>query len=399
MATSPHTTTTYPSLSTMKITAAALLLCLCASEAFVPPSGKAAFSTRTKSLRKMAASPEDEVAALRAAAAKAREDAARLSAELGKTIPQANTVVKKVAMSVEDVMAKTNEINFGSSDAVSQTMQLDDLTASGDLSLWKSAGDESGLRTFPVSLGFLESRTNGKVTGESLGLSGEGDVSLDDFKYATLGVTLGSSVLGVASLALLPENVGATACYVFAIIPILFLGVGSTAPALIANVIVSAKGSSDDDESRLDRICRHESAHFLTGYLCGLPVKSYSLNDDGVPCVEFHSSADGDATSREFSSEEVAALSVVAMSGSVGEVLEFGNAKGGENDLIELERIYSRSAEFVGAAKQQDLTRWGALTSYQLLTENRERFDALVGAFKNKKSVSECVAILELCCT
>jgi hypothetical protein len=43
---------------------------------------------------------------------------------------------------------------------------------------------------------------------------------------------------------------------------------------------------------------------------------------------------------RKLSDEEVAIMSAVAMSGSVaGGALEFGEAKRGDNDLIELNRL------------------------------------------------------------
>ena len=83
------------------------------------------------------------------------------------------------------------------------------------------------------------------------------------------------------------------------------------------------------------------------------------------------------------------------MSGSVAEVLALGNAKGGDNDLIQLDLFFRQSAEFIGAQKQQDLTRWGALASYNLINENRSKYDELVRAFKDQKVVSECIAILE----
>ena len=53
-----------------------------------------------------------------------------------------------------------------------------------------------------------------------MGISGEMDVSLDDFKDATIAVTLGSTILAIGSLAVLPPNIGATLCYLFALIPV-----------------------------------------------------------------------------------------------------------------------------------------------------------------------------------
>jgi len=164
---------------------------------------------------------------------------------------------------------------------------------------------------------------------------------------------------------------------------------------LIAGAIQGARGTADSAEEQLDRICRHEAGHFLCGYLCGLPIAGYATGENGIQCVEFHPSQEGPVTGREFSEPEIAALSCVSMSGSVAEVLGLGNAKGGDNDLIQLDGFFRRSEEFIGAQKQQDLTRWGALASYNLINENRSKYDELVEAFKAQKSVPECIAILE----
>jgi hypothetical protein len=88
-------------------------------------------------------------------------------------------------------------------------------------------------------------------------------------------------------------------------------------------------------------------------------------------------------------------MSVVAMSGSVAEVLAFGEAKGGDSDLMELDGLMRRSSDFVGAQKQQDLTRWGALAAYNIITANSDKFERLVEAFKQKKSVADCIAAIE----
>jgi len=348
---------------------------------------------------------EDEIAKLRAAAAKAREEANALSKELGKEIVDDSAgkaskgpIVKERTAS--EVLSLISDVNFGDGDATFQNEKLDSLVESGDISLWKSAAKSTStaLRTFPVTLNFLEMRSDGKLTGESLGVTNsDKDVNLNDFKDATLIVTGVSTVAGVASLAFLPENIGATFCYFFAVIPILFLGIGSTAPGLIAGAIVSTRGGSEDEATMQERVCCHEAAHFLCGYLSGLPVKSYEINDLGYPCVEFHPSSENTAINgqREFTNEEIAALTVVAMSGSVAEAIKFGQAKGGENDLLLLDSFLRRSKEFIGAAKQQDLTRWGALASYNILKENMGKYEKLVDAFKQKKSVAQCISVIE----
>lgn len=351
-------------------------------------------------------SAESEVEKLRAAAAKAREEYERLMKETGKDVASSSTATAAAPvaknLSMGEVRAISQTIDFASRDAASQTQALDALVDSGDFSLWKSAvrrgptassSSMSLLVPFPVTLNNLELRTDGKVTGPSLGIGGEGDVKFEDFQDLTVAVVLGSTALGILSLAVLPENVGATFTYLFALIPVGFIGIGSTAPGLIANVISAARNGGEADDVRRERICRHEAGHFLCGYMCGLPVKNYEIDaDTGVACVEFHMM---DASGKELSEDAIAALSVVAMSGSVAEILAYGKATGGENDLLELQNCFRQSKEFIGAAKQQDLTRWGALQSYTLLRSNMNKYDGLVQAFKENKSLAECVSIIE----
>lgn len=357
--------------------------------------------------------PEDEIAALRAAAQKAREDAAQLEKALGKEVsdtspkPKATTTATiEPTLSYEEVLSEVSKIDFTD---INQLTKLNTLRDQSKLSLWNAAKTSSvntnspaPLRPYPLNLNSLEQRTGGKLTATSLGVSGEDDVSLDDFKNALIAVTLGCSALGVAALALLPGNIGATVCYFVALIPILFVAIGSSAPGIIAALIATIKGTKEEQDLQVDRICHHEAGHFLCGYLCGLPIRSYETNEFGYPFVEFHPattvSESGEAyvaTDRSYTEEEIAILSIVAMSGSTAEVVEFGQAKGGQNDLLELDNIFRKSDEFIGAAKQQDLTRWGALASYQIIMANEGIYKKLVKAFKEKQSIAQCIAAIE----
>ena len=232
------------------------------------------------------ADTQTEVEKLRAAAAKAREEYERLSKEMGKTVTSTGDVadvatskVQSKKLSVDQVKSIAADIDFSSGDADSQSMALDKLVESGDFSLWKAAIRRPGssmsmLVPFPVSLGNLEIRTDGKVTGQSLGIGGEGDVKFEDFRDLTVAVVLGSTLLGILALAVLPPNVGATFSYLFALIPVGFIGIGSTSPGIIAGAIQGARGENEDEMTRRERICRHEAAHFLVGYMCGLPGES-----------------------------------------------------------------------------------------------------------------------------
>jgi hypothetical protein len=269
----------------------------------------------------------------------------------------------------------------------------------GDASQWQQLQQQSrvfgsaNLRTFPVSMQMLEQRTG--LTAASLGLDYSSS-NLDDFKYATLYVAGGSTVLGVLALAVLPPNIGATVCYLVALIPIVFLGIGSTAPQLIANAIASIKGTTGDGSasnvSQKERICRHEAAHFCCGYWSGLPIQDYSTVDAANPRVEFGVTP---AEPRGYSATQVAALAVTALAGSVGEALAWSTAGGAAQDLLALQQVFGRGADFYGAAAQEDVTRWAALTSAQLLRQNAAKYEQVVQALQRQAPIEECVQILE----
>ena len=98
---------------------------------------------------------------------------------------------------------------------------------------------------------------------------------------------------------------------------------------------------------------------------------------------------------QKLSATEVAALSVTALSGMVAEAMAFQKAKGAQQDLMQLENVFRQSKDFIGAAQQQDLTRWGAFTAAQLLKTNEEKYEKVVEAFKKSASVEDCICILE----
>lgn len=350
-----------------------------------PPGGSSLFMADTTST-----TSDDKIAALRAEAAKAKEAAEKLRKDIGVEAPAAEAEPPKPKVTPEELQTKIlPQLLSGSS-----SEEWSNLKESGALSNFGVAN----LKTFPVTLSNLESRTG--LTAVSLGLEGPDAGSLDDFKYATLFVLGGSSIGGVAALALLPENIGATVCYGFALVPVLFLGLGSTAPGLIVEAIAKIKGGSNSDGSSIslrERQCRHEASHFCCGYWCGLPVERYSVDDD-VARVEFG------AVQTPYSPEAVAALTVTALSGCVGEGLKWpdspprgsSGSSSAQEDLMTLEKVVFRQSEqFMGAAAQQDITRWGALMATLLLRQYSEKYEQVVKAFERKADLAECISILE----
>ena len=83
----------------------------------------------------------------------------------------------------------------------------------------------------------------------------------------------------------------------------LFVNRRSPLPTLLHHDALEPLSTQDDYE---ERRVRHEAAHFLSGYLCGLPIKSYKA-DGGTTLVEFYDSVEGDMAGRalKFTPEEV----------------------------------------------------------------------------------------------
>lgn len=73
--------------------------------------------------------------------------------------------------------------------------------------------------------------------------------------------------------------------------------------------LIFALTMQDDYE---ERRVRHEAAHFLSGYLCGLPIKGYRA-EGGTTLVEFYDSVDGDMAGRalKFTADEVDKVALI----------------------------------------------------------------------------------------
>lgn len=340
-------------------------------------------------------------------AAKARAEAASLEAELAKTrparppvnaAPVAKTETKpaaparivtppppKVTMSSSDLVQKMSDLSFDSADSAKKA--LDSLREKGLCTRWNSA---SLGEVWPVSQGQLKSQTG--IDGTSLNV----EQNLDDLKYALGAVVVFSAVMAVATNLIIGGNAGAASTYIFAILPILFLGVGSTSPGIIVAIVSILKERLDPSYS--ERRVNHEAAHFLAGYLCGMPIKGYTLTG-ATTSVDFFETNDGDQSTigRKLNRPEIDSISVVAMAGAVREVQKYGNAAGSAADLDTLGRLMNRVEPPMRNQAQEEQTRWAALTAARLLKEHSKELEAVSTAFAEKKSVAECIAAIETC--
>lgn len=146
------------------------------------------------------------------------------------------------------------------------------------------------------------------------------------------------------------------------------------------------------------RVVHHEAGHFLTAYLLGLPVTSYTLTaweawrggqgGQGGVCVETPVNF-SDTTA----SERVEQYCTVWMAGGVAEVLVFDTAEGGKDDLQQLRQTVNLLKMNVKIHERQAGNR-----ARQMIQANWDAYEALVQAMISRKSVAECYQVLEQTC-
>ena len=264
------------------------------------------------------------------------------------------------------------------------------------ISSLKEAGQATKWNSAALVADGAENPTEGRVRAAT-GINGAKDllsqeeVSNDQLGALTAGVFVVSAILAIASGALIGGNVGATFTYLFAVLPIVFLGVGSSSPGVIVALYGIVRGAAEDLAAS-ERRRRHESAHLVAGYRLGLPVAEYSAGDR--PRVEFY------YKTGTYTRDDAEALACVALSGAVGECEAFGQAKGAQQDFADLQDIFDRVQPPLTPAEQQSATRRACLNAYGVLYGKRSRKDgaavaAVDAAMARGGTLSEVVCALE----
>ena len=264
------------------------------------------------------------------------------------------------------------------------------------ISSLKEAGQATKWNSAALVADGAENPTEARVRAAT-GINGAKDllsqeeVSNDQLGALTAGVFVVSAILAIASGALIGGNVGATFTYVFAVLPIVFLGVGSSSPGVIVALYGIVRGAAEDLAAS-ERRRRHESAHLVAGYRLGLPVAEYSAGDR--PRVEFY------YKTGTYTRDDAEALACVALSGAVGECEAFGQAKGAQQDFADLQDIFDRVQPPLTPAEQQSATRRACLNAYGVLYGKRSRKDdaavaAVDAAMARGATLGEVVCALE----
>ncbi|MDB9393217.1 ATP-dependent Zn protease [Microcystis aeruginosa] len=149
------------------------------------------------------------------------------------------------------------------------------------------------------------------------------------------------------------------------------------------------------------RVIYHEAGHFLTAYILGIPIASYSLTaweafrqgQEGVGGVQFEL-ADLEQKVKNFTDFPafLERISTVWMAGIAAETLVYGKAEGGESD-----RFYLQSALKLAGVPENNYAqkeRWSLLQAKTLLEKQQTAYQALVIAMEKRTSVEECCRVI-----
>eukprot|EP00186_Timspurckia_oligopyrenoides_P002148 CAMPEP_0182444336 /NCGR_PEP_ID=MMETSP1172-20130603/2819_1 /TAXON_ID=708627 /ORGANISM="Timspurckia oligopyrenoides, Strain CCMP3278" /LENGTH=233 /DNA_ID=CAMNT_0024639871 /DNA_START=370 /DNA_END=1071 /DNA_ORIENTATION=- len=218
---------------------------------------------------------------------------------------------------------------------------------------------------------------------------GSPKAQISDLRNTFLIVLFGCTTLSIIAAAILPPQAGYYASYLIGGIVIVFVGIGSSSPALLQSF--SASLSSRFSSDYKSRLVRHEAAHLLVAYLVGLPIASFTISEtnrkSALNAVELYELDSG--------RDEVNKVSVVSLAGAVGEAMKYGNAEGALADLEQLQKLLIRANPPLRSKEIELQTRWSALQAYTILKKHEPILDALTEAMENGADVAKCVDVIE----
>lgn len=309
-------------------------------------------------------------------------------------IPAANTVASARAAIIPRMTASWATVD-GADSRASTVAALNDLRDSGDAPLWNS------FRLSPRSVSLREVCQTTKLDEKVLDPTAT-EYSLEDiqdtFIKVIIGCTLGAIAWAVGSDALgLDAGLRFTGTYLFAGIPIGILAIGSTAPGILFLPIEAYKAATANaEEKRLrgQRVCKHEASHLLCAYVLGLPIDEVVAGDKG-PRVVVYDEESVQQPGVLVQSAQIDSLAVVAMSGLMAEADAYGKALGATEDLKLLGAMMARCSPPLPPQKQQDTSRYAALTAWTIIKKHQAAFDAITAGLEAGKGLGDCLRAAE----
>ncbi|XP_028765963.1 uncharacterized protein LOC114723887 isoform X1 [Neltuma alba] len=241
---------------------------------------------------------------------------------------------------------------------------------------------------------YVSRRTTSLRELTSLGLKNAENLAIPSVRNdaAFLFTVVGTTGFLAVLASQLPGDWGFFVPYLIGSISLVVLAVGSISPGLLQAAISSFSSVFPDYQ---ERIARHEAAHFLTAYLLGLPILSYSLDIGKEHVNLIDERLEKLIYSGQLDAKELDRLAVVAMAGLAAEGLTYDKVVGQSADLFTLQRFINRSKPQLSKDQQQNLTRWAVLLAASLLKNNKVTHEALIKAMSNKASVLECIKAIE----
>lgn len=157
-------------------------------------------------------------------------------------------------------------------------------------------------------------------------------------------------------------------------------------------------------EKYRNRVAQHEAGHFLIAYFLGVLPKSYTLSsldayfkEDSLNVQAGMTFADVDfqeeVKSGKLSSMTLNKYSCIALAGVATEYLLFGLAEGGLADIQQLDLLL-KSLNFT-QMKADSQVRWAVLNTVTILRRHRNILPKLAFAMLSRKSISECIEVIE----
>ncbi|KAF9681964.1 hypothetical protein SADUNF_Sadunf05G0058000 [Salix dunnii] len=288
--------------------------------------------------------------------------------------------VLRASSAAPGVDLKTLESALAKKDSNAVKEALDQLSEVGWAKRWSSQP-------------YVSRRTTSLRELTSLGIKNAENLAIPSvrndaaFLFTVVGTT---GFLGVLA-GQLPGDWGFFVPYLIGSISLVVLAVGSISPGLLQAAISGFSAVFPDYQ---ERIARHEAAHFLVGYLIGLPILNYSLDIGKEHVNLIDERLEKLIYSGQLDAKELDRLAVVAMAGLAAEGLQYDKVVGQSADLFTLQRFINRSKPQVSKEQQQNLTRWAVLFSGSLIKNNKELHEALMTAMSNKATVISCVCII-----
>lgn len=183
------------------------------------------------------------------------------------------------------------------------------------------------LRRFGSASNDLQSRSVNMAQLQSIGIKKPENMaggSVEDDLALLVVYVMVASLLAVVGGQVLPGQLAFWIPYLVGASALGLLAIGSTNPGALSVPKDRLARVLNPDYER--RMVRHEAAHFLLGYLLGVPVTEYSVETPtGLsPHVEFAEFLpEGDRAKGLVSLQELQVLGPLAMSGLTAEGLEF----------------------------------------------------------------------------